>query len=465
MIRSRFSIAGASILIGLVLLIASPLRADDGGFTETFDDVGLANWVQQGDTIVEDGILKLSPPGMVTRQGTWSDITLTVKLRLDASGLAVIDYMVGEGQHYSLTVLSREMFLEKITADAPSRLWETTDFSLAADWNQVEIGFDGTDHTIALNDEVLSTVADADPLSPGGIRLHVPANSTVEFDEVVLLAQSGDGLVPDAAAQPSEQETAPPAQEVPPPAEGAPSVGGESGAVTGTTGQEPTGTGLFDEFFASQPGNIELRTFGINLVLAAIIAFVLSLVYIHWGSSLSNRRAFAANFMLLTMTTTSIILVVRSSVALSLGLVGALSIVRFRAAVKEPEELAYLFLAIGLGIALGDNQRLIALLTLLVAVVVMGLMKVFRNTNADANLHLAVATNAPNKVDLDDIMGVLEQHCSKIKLLRYDEDAETLETSFVVEFKRFSDVGQANDALRSLSPAIGVTLLDNKGIW
>ena len=50
--------------------------------------------------------------------------------------------------------------------------------------------------------------------------------------------------------------------------------------------------------------------------------------------------------------------------ALSLGLVGALSIVRFRTAIKEPEELAFLFFAIGLGIGLGDNQRLITLLAL-----------------------------------------------------------------------------------------------------
>ena len=53
------------------------------------------------------------------------------------------------------------------------------------------------------------------------------------------------------------------------------------------------------------------------------------------------------------MTTMLIITVVKSSLALSLGLVGALSIVRFRAAIKEPEELAYLFLTIAIGLALG----------------------------------------------------------------------------------------------------------------
>ena len=53
--------------------------------------------------------------------------------------------------------------------------------------------------------------------------------------------------------------------------------------------------------------------------------------------------------------------VIKFSLALSLGLVGALSIVRFRAAIKEPEELIYLFLVTGIGLACGANQFLVAI--------------------------------------------------------------------------------------------------------
>jgi hypothetical protein len=63
--------------------------------------------------------------------------------------------------------------------------------------------------------------------------------------------------------------------------------------------------------------------------------------------------------MMITMTTMLIITIVKASLALSLGLVGALSIVRFRAAIKEPEELAYLFLAIAIGLDFGAGQRVI----------------------------------------------------------------------------------------------------------
>lgn len=196
-----------------------------------------------------------------------------------------------------------------------------------------------------------------------------------------------------------------------------------------------------------------------------LCSFVLSRVYVHWGASLSNRRKFAANFMLVTVTTTFIILVVRSSVALSLGLVGALSIVRFRAAIKEPEELAYLFFAISLGIGLGDNQRLVTLVALLVVIALIGLARLLRQTQADTNLHLEVASRAPEKVGMSQVMDVLAKHCAKLRLLRYDENAEVLEMSFVVEFRHVADLERARAALQALALSLEISFLDNKGVW
>jgi len=65
---------------------------------------------------------------------------------------------------------------------------------------------------------------------------------------------------------------------------------------------------------------------------------------------------FSKNFVILGTTTCIIIVIVKNSLALSLGLVGALSIVRFRAAIKEPEELVYLFLVIAVGLGCGAGQ-------------------------------------------------------------------------------------------------------------
>lgn len=222
---------------------------------------------------------------------------------------------------------------------------------------------------------------------------------------------------------------------------------------------------LFESLTASQANPLDLGDFAINLVLAVLTSFVLSRVYVYWGASLSNRRKFAANFTLVTVTTTFIILVVRSSVALSLGLVGALSIIRFRAAIKDPEELAYLFFAISLGIGLGDNQRMVTLLVLVVVIIVLGLGRLLRQSQADVNLNLSVASRAPDKVDMAQVMAALEAHCSKLQLLRFDENEEALEMSFVIEFRHTSDLDQARAALLALSDKLEISFIDNRGIW
>lgn len=127
------------------------------------------------------------------------------------------------------------------------------------------------------------------------------------------------------------------------------------------------------DFFINQNIQIELSNFVLSLLCAAFLSFVVHLFYIKFSSTLSNRIEFSKNFVVLGVATCIVIMIVKSSLALSLGLVGALSIVRFRAAIKEPEELVYLFLIIAVGLGCGANQLIItivgiffALLTILI---------------------------------------------------------------------------------------------------
>ena len=75
------------------------------------------------------------------------------------------------------------------------------------------------------------------------------------------------------------------------------------------------------EYFAAQNAEIGIVGFVVNFLLAALLSFILSRVYIRFGTSLSNRELFGRNFVLLSMTTMLIITIVKSSLALSLGLV------------------------------------------------------------------------------------------------------------------------------------------------
>jgi hypothetical protein len=97
----------------------------------------------------------------------------------------------------------------------------------------------------------------------------------------------------------------------------------------------------------------------VSLVLSLLFGQILSWHYRRYSPVLSHKRKFARMFVFLVTTTMLVISVVKTSLALSLGLVGALSIIRFRTPIKEPEDLAYLFLAVAVGIGLGADQRVV----------------------------------------------------------------------------------------------------------
>lgn len=117
------------------------------------------------------------------------------------------------------------------------------------------------------------------------------------------------------------------------------------------------------EYLLNTKVEIDFGNFIFALLLSAILSYLIKLTYLTSSKTLSNKKYFSDNFIALTMVTCLIITIIKFSIALSLGLVGALSIVRFRAAIKEPEELVYLFFCISIGLACGANQFLISIIS------------------------------------------------------------------------------------------------------
>lgn len=109
-----------------------------------------------------------------------------------------------------------------------------------------------------------------------------------------------------------------------------------------------------------------LVSYFVNLLLAGLLGLVVRLVYSRHASSGSRRRAAGNLFPLICMVTVLVLVLVQSSLALSLGLIGALSVVRFRSAIRTPEELGYLLLCISVGVALGADRRLLAAVAVLI---------------------------------------------------------------------------------------------------
>ena len=221
----------------------------------------------------------------------------------------------------------------------------------------------------------------------------------------------------------------------------------------------------FEEFLNVSRVNIPAFGFIINLILAAVLALALSWIYDKYGDSLSNRKKFGKNFLLVTMTTMFIISIIKSSLALSLGLVGALSIIRFRAAIKEPEELAYLFFAIAIGLGLGADQTVITLLAFIViSVIVIVIKKFSRKFTDNQNLYLTLQSEGSKKIGMDAILEILKVNCDVVELRRLDETNGLLEASFMVEAQNFNQLHNAKTELQKLNDSLKITFLDNRGL-
>ena len=222
--------------------------------------------------------------------------------------------------------------------------------------------------------------------------------------------------------------------------------------------------GLFQKFLITENANISVTDFLINATLLVILGFLLEVTYRKCASSLSNRRGFAANFILLAFTTMVIILTVKSSLALSLGLVGALSIVRFRAAIKEPEELVYLFIAISLGLVLGANQRIIALLGFAVMMAIIWVRFFTRKPLGHQNLFLTVEADEQGQLQLNDIVKVVKNRFKDAELKRYDESPNGMDVSFLIESKDADSLQTFHDDLKKQYKGVRVSFLENTSV-
>jgi len=219
---------------------------------------------------------------------------------------------------------------------------------------------------------------------------------------------------------------------------------------------------LFQRFLVTENSQISVLDFSVNAVIVLVLSVILELSYAKCAKSLSGRRMFAANFFLIAFTTMLIISIVKSSLALSLGLVGALSIVRFRSAIKEPEELAYLFFTIAIGLGLGANQRIITMIAFGILLAIIWARYFLQSRGTRQNLFLTIRCEEGTKPELEEINTLLVKHFKAHRLSRYDESEQVLDISYWVENGKTADLSSFKRDLKSLSTSIAVSFVDNK---
>ena len=161
-------------------------------------------------------------------------------------------------------------------------------------------------------------------------------------------------------------------------------------------------------FFRNMFKNQTLGADSIPLILLTILAAFGVGLFIYWvykktyrGVMFSNN--FALTLILMTVVTAPVVLCISNSIALSMGMVGALSIVRFRTAVKDPLDTAYMFWALTMGILLGAGQFLLTVLTAAGIAIVVFVLRFLIKKNEDSYL-LVMRVNATGEANAQKLM-------------------------------------------------------------
>lgn len=130
-----------------------------------------------------------------------------------------------------------------------------------------------------------------------------------------------------------------------------------------------------------------LTNIALGLITAVLMGAVIYFIYSKFYVGVIYSRSFAITLVGMTVLTAMVTLAISTNIVISLGMVGALSIVRFRTAVKDPLDLLYLFWAITTGITAGAGMYLLVLVT---AAVMIGMIIIFYNKQQKGRIYIAV---------------------------------------------------------------------------
>jgi uncharacterized membrane protein YhiD involved in acid resistance len=213
--------------------------------------------------------------------------------------------------------------------------------------------------------------------------------------------------------------------------------------------------------------NFEQLTISItilNFLFCMGMSFIVRGFYIKNSSSLTSKMHIASVIPILAGVIFLVIVIVKSSLALSLGLVGALSIVRFRTPIKEPEELVYLFLTIAIGLGYGAGYTQVTTIITL-SILLITYFTLSNNKTIKTNEYNLIVDWKSHELKLDFLIDIVSRYSDNIRLIRYDTK-KNLNTA-VLNIAPQQSVNLDNMVLdlKTKDSNINVTLFEAKTNW
>lgn len=173
------------------------------------------------------------------------------------------------------------------------------------------------------------------------------------------------------------------------------------------------------EYLKTVNGNLSYESVALNLACAVLLAVVMYFVYKKTCTGVLYSKSFNVTLILVAVIIAMIMMIIGSNLSLSLGMVGALSVIRFRTAIKEPKDLAFLFWSIVIGLSCGTGMYVIGIIG---SAVICILLLIFQKELHVDNLFL-LALHLSQAADIEAIEQLLERHTARSRLKMQNQSA------------------------------------------
>lgn len=184
----------------------------------------------------------------------------------------------------------------------------------------------------------------------------------------------------------------------------------------------------------------------LNFLLCFIVSMIVRSYYVKYSNSLTGKLHVGSILPILSSVIFLVIVIVKTSLALSLGLVGALSIVRFRTPIKEPEELVYLFLCIAIGLGFGAGYPLLTSIIVFL-IILLNYIVLRQKKTIKTNEYNLVIEKKGVEIDFNEIVNKISLFCNSVKFIRIDSDNENHTIVILISINKS---GSINEILKTL---------------
>ena len=210
--------------------------------------------------------------------------------------------------------------------------------------------------------------------------------------------------------------------------------------------------------------DVDLIIVLMNFVFCIAMSLLVKKVYIKYSVSLTGKHHIGVILPLLAAIMFLVIMIVKSSLALSLGLVGALSIVRFRTPIKEPEELVYLFLAISIGLGYAAGHTLLTTI-LVLSILAMIYFWSSNEKNQKTNEYNLIVSWKDRTVSINDIFLKVSQFTHSSKWIRSDSNNNELSVAMLIIPRTVDDIQKITNVISDLDSNAEVSFYEAKTNW